>query len=1388
MTPFKTFILTMVIMTIVITGCVQEQAGAPDFTMVALMPQTITPNSPIDIDIVLQEGDEPSRARVNLELTREGQTSPETRHHQIITGSQSMRLPPPGDAGRYTLRISGIDHRGNTFDQAARVDVVGTTSLILQTDRPTYRPGDTLRLRTLSMDGRLRPVQDDITFDIRDADGASVHQETITTGPHGIAETQIPLSTEPRTGNWNISARTRRARAYTTVLVDNYTLPKYEVRLAPHRTQVNWGQEARGEVITNYAFDKPATGTLTITPHYRQKGRHDWTLGEPLALKTNGVAAYSFPTAPKWNGELRITAKFQENPRDQGHTAETVHVVTEPRASLSVHPASSTVQPGLPFQFTVTDTQWDDQDIQDKTLEYRIEYTNKALSKKTLHNWRKTELQRGTSVIRLTTPQNVTSLTLKLKDPNGQQVYHHMDASHSPNQSYIQLESLQQGPLDPGDQAGFKIHAKTKNIGQFQWQALAGNTPILSGRTDQQEFSVPITPEMHPRVHVLVYAVTGANELLSSNAHIQVNQAYPMEVTLATQPREPQPGENVRLQVRTQPRSLVALQGVDRATHFLQQQNITPQTGAAQPRWNNQSMRHRYGHRQNHAFNPSAAKIIEAHGLTVISNTPKHQGRTLSRKKRDRDETPWTKRTYELIMSASPMILLYHTVNQQSTIEPVGGTSLQSGGARTTAPPDTGQWYPQAQPESPEEQTRVRTNFPETWLWDLQYAGDDGNLELDLTAPDSITTWELQAIALSQQHGLGIASAPVTVTQPLFIHAQAPPRAIRDETIPLTATVHNYSPNPQQVTVSLEPSKGVTPEGPTEHTVLVPSQGNTPVDFFLKVREAGMTSIRLHAKGENHADAVDTVINVRYPGVTKVDTNTITIGPGQTSYLNTQRPENAVTGTFRSRLEITSNPMTKPIRNIGQWLKRPYGCAEQNMSVVGPNAQILQYLDTLPEPNEAVRQEAIRLMQAGYQRQLTFQLSDGSFSSFQNPGADKNTWLTAYTLRTLAQVQQHIYVDPTTLQRAADWLQNRQNSDGSFPYNSYEVHNASLVNGSVANTAYTALALMETQAQYPLLQATAYLEQRVLDSMQPNTRAMVSLLLARMGSPQAQTSIDLLLASSRKTDEGHLSWGTKYQSIEATAYAAMALHLTQHHEEANMAREFLIAHQNPWGGYTDTHSTAIAIEALRTLEADRPPTTGTLTLNLSAGEWSETISMDTTVPHQAPNLPLPPDVSQVRVTAQGEGQAYVTTVRVYNTIPRQSRQEDYMQLQVSADNTLINAGDQTTITARLEYRLKAPEQSGMITVEIENPTGLKPIPASLDTMLSDNPKVMRADDQDGRTIVYIDWMEPGETIEFHYDLIGPHPVQGRPAGAEAYAYYQPHVWTSATLTPVEVRR
>ncbi|NXP54398.1 A2MG protein, partial [Heliornis fulica] len=111
-------------------------------------------------------------------------------------------------------------------------------------------------------------------------------------------------------------------------------------------------------------------------------------------------------------------------------------------------------------------------------------------------------------------------------------------------------------------------------------------------------------------------------------------------------------------------------------------------------------------------------------------------------------------------------------------------------------------------PSTPEEVTEtVRKYFPETWIWSLVSVSSEGNADLEVTIPDTITEWKANAFCTSADTGFGLSpTVSLRAFQPFFVELTMPYSVVRGESFTLKATVFNYLSACIRVSVTLAQS------------------------------------------------------------------------------------------------------------------------------------------------------------------------------------------------------------------------------------------------------------------------------------------------------------------------------------------------------------------------------------------------------------------------------------------------------------------------------------------------------------------------------------------------------------------------------------------------------
>ncbi|KAG9509989.1 CCR4-NOT transcription complex subunit 1, partial [Fragariocoptes setiger] len=357
----------------------------------------------------------------------------------------------------------------------------------------------------------------------------------------------------------------------------------------------------------------------------------------------------------------------------------------------------------------------------------------------------------------------------------------------------------------------------------------------------------------------------------------------------------------------------------------------------------------------------------------------------------------------------------------------------------------------------------IRSFFPETWLWLNTTAREDGVARIHTTVPDTITSWTISAFAIDTDTGLGVAerTAELSVFRPFFVKLNLPYSVIRGESVNIQAIVFNYSKRRQTATVTLDnlraqfefteaanelDSEVHSRAARATRSVSVEPDSGASVSFLITPRALGDIDLQVTARSDAYGDAVLHKLRVKPEGQTQYFNRALLISlPATTTQRNRDAPEvvthnisvpvpsNAVAGSQRVTLSVVGDVLGVGLEHTEHLLRIPYGCGEQNMINLVPNIVVHQYLQQGRRARSAEqRQRAVRNIETGYQRQLTFKRPDGSFSAFGAQDSAGSTWLTAYVLKSLQQARPIITVDERVLRQARAYLQRQQRSDGSF--------------------------------------------------------------------------------------------------------------------------------------------------------------------------------------------------------------------------------------------------------------------------------------------------------------------------------------------------------------------
>uniref|UniRef100_A0A3Q3GEY7 Alpha-2-macroglobulin-like n=1 Tax=Labrus bergylta TaxID=56723 RepID=A0A3Q3GEY7_9LABR len=138
----------------------------------------------------------------------------------------------------------------------------------VQTDKPIYLPGQTVKFRVVTIDTKFRPA----TQLVSDPNSNKIGQWLKETSNGKILQLSFSLNAEAREGIYNIIVSIGENKIYWNFKVEKYVLPKFEVNIkAPDKVSIGQ-EEIKVKVCAQYTYKQSVPGLITAEmcrPLYR---------------------------------------------------------------------------------------------------------------------------------------------------------------------------------------------------------------------------------------------------------------------------------------------------------------------------------------------------------------------------------------------------------------------------------------------------------------------------------------------------------------------------------------------------------------------------------------------------------------------------------------------------------------------------------------------------------------------------------------------------------------------------------------------------------------------------------------------------------------------------------------------------------------------------------------------------------------------------------------------------------------------------------------------------------------------------------------------------------------------------------------------------------------
>ena len=1145
------------------------------------------------------------------------------------------------------------------------------------------------------------------------------------------------------------------------VRVEEYVLPKYEVKVATEREWVLAGDPITGTVSGEYSFGKPVEGDVEIIAsryvgQWEEFARFSGPIDGETQFELRPVGFVA--GVPQAGGQGNVTLDVTIREKGTGYverTSKLLTVVASP-ITLKVIPESRVFKPGLEMGYLVV-AQTPDGAPVDTDVTLTIDYVNESFWTEATDR-RKVTTSGGKALVKTDPPQGAVALSL-WAEANGSYTSLTLQSGHSPSGNFIHVEQLTRGDIKAGDIVRFHVNS-TKEASNFYYEVLSRGMTLFTGVSQGPEIEFTATHLMAPSSRLLVYQILPNNEIAADYLPFSVRAAYPHEVSVGFGQEEARPGDPVDIDIQTQGESRVGLVAVDRSVFILAENRLNLQQVFNElERLYLEPQAELHDARYLETIETRGAlETFEAAGTIVLTNKEVPSGESFDQ----------------------PFVVMEAMMDDDMAVEVEFEEEAVAEVERAAS----------ASTESLAEVQRVRQYFPETWIWQDIQTGEDGSAVLAVQAPDSITTWMLRAVGISKEHGLGVGEGSLRVFQPFFLTVDLPFSAIRGEEFPVKVALFNYLDSPQQILVEIEEADWFDLLDEPAKSVTVGASDIGGAEFNIRPTKLGTGPIKIVARSTEAADAVIKNILVEPEGVEIeiVENHVVSSGDERELVLNV--PSVVIDESARAYVALTGSLLTQSIEGLDRLLRMPFGCGEQNMILFAPNVYIARYLDETGQLKPEIMAKAEHLMLVGYQRQLTYRRSDGSFSAFGNSDPVGSLWLTAFVLKTFAEARDLMYIDRTVLDEAAAWIEDHQLRDGSFESVGFLHHQELLggLQGRDALTAYVAIALLEAGRDHATANAITYLEGR-LDSIEdPYTMAVTAYALELAGSAATDEAYEKLMSMAQEDENGALFWGgdgppiedypspghgNRSAAIETTGYALLAL--IEHGDlvSASRAAKWLAGQRNALGGFGSTQDTVVSLNALTSLSASVRSDVD-MTITLRSGGWQEQVRItpENSDVMQIVKVPLGDTLS---ISAEGKGDAVLQSVLRYNVPESRGDVQDVFDITVDYGTDHVEVDDLITVAATVTFTPSGPIQAGMVVLDVAIPTGFEPVRETIATLVEESVKIKRFEIAGRKVILYIEDMNPGETIYLEFQALAKYPVRAMEVVSQVYSYYRPEL-------------
>ncbi|XP_064475849.1 ovostatin-like [Ornithodoros turicata] len=1075
-------------------------------------------------------------------------------------------------------------------------DFVPQNNVLIQTDKPQYRQGETVKYRVIVLDNDLLPVLNQKgSITIMNPDGQIVAQHLGVDFGEGLIQREYQLLAVTNEGFWHIQVDVAGTSGFQSFEVTAFILPTFSVTITPDPNDVVTNPTIQYTICAQYTFGRAVRGIVQIFASllyfffepgqmpvvYRTdniNGCYNYTLNVSL-LRGNRDQGRFFP----FPNSINLTAVVTEQGTDVSNSATNLLSRSSTRILLNFNYPSdetnvgsrtqdNTFKVGIAYKGRLYVQKRDGTPLPGVRIQICVFVREEQYLWRQWNTFRKLACKNFTSdchgIVRFTLP------------PLGRRV----------EEAYVEAIAVDYPTIVVPDGPTLRQPSAVLNLRVYysrQSQSIKIQTTDDRMNVANFTYTVYLPYDASPEVKILVfYVLRGSahvpDEIISDLAYFQVAKCFQNVVTLDFQPDQAAPGSNVSVILTATGNSLCGVGAVDKGVTLLPGYEFrnSRQSIIDRLRYLNFQFYSTYLVNQTYCFN-GPYRYQEG-----------YEGCGNSRSKRSL-RYPEDAVFYDSLSAFEDAAVVVFTnirlqtrpcpnrafpgypipqLSQYDYYYDRGFPSFSRGpsngeGGAAMGPPSEGA-------ESVEGQNTIRSFFPETWLWQIERVGPDGKVVFRETLPDSITTWEGTALCVHPTAGFGISNlANVTAFQPLFVTLTLPLNLIRGESAKVVLTVFSFINECIVVRVSLVGLENVSvDEAPSfPYALLCGGSDSTSFKFSVTATQVGVGKLSATAESRpeyaekfpdanvfplNASDTVIQSIDIKPEGfpVQIVQTylicaqdNTAVIFADNTQLtIPLANPPDLVEGSRQVLVVATGDLLAITVNNLASVPFFTYYDAEGTLSFLTSNVYLYKYLQATGQLSPTLKSQLESRIMEAYDRQAAFRAPDGSYATFSSVDFPRSVFLTAFAVQALTEASTVVGDTAVQVDQSVQYLLPFQDP----------------INGCFKETAepyppFTRPSDLSLFIGISLLTA-GYQNENVYGQIinctnaenfpSNRTQALYAYFLARLGmTGEASNLIDNLLASA-DTSGGFTSWSdpsTFDPQLDTAGYVILTMILLQ---------------------------------------------------------------------------------------------------------------------------------------------------------------------------------------------------------------------------------------------------